>query len=92
MATMTVRTTAALDIATENSIQRLAKLWKTSPRRRWRVAPQHRLRARPSLTAGSAEVAAIEWQADTENLLPPNEVEEFPAHYLDDVRVRLLPQ
>jgi predicted transcriptional regulator len=30
MATMTVRTTFALDVATENSIQRLAKLWKTS--------------------------------------------------------------
>jgi hypothetical protein len=30
MATMTVRTTFALDVATENSIQRLAKLWNTS--------------------------------------------------------------
>jgi hypothetical protein len=27
---MTVRTTAALDVATENSIQRLAKLWNIS--------------------------------------------------------------
>lgn len=30
MATMTVRTTFALDVATEHSIQRLAKLWNTS--------------------------------------------------------------
>jgi hypothetical protein len=47
--------------------------------------------ARPS------PLEALKWLQSNGKLTPktsspPNEVEEFPAHYLDDVRVRLLPQ
>lgn len=57
---MTVRTTFALDVATESSIQRLAKLWKASKAEVVRRSVAEAERAAVSQTK-MAPLEALEW-------------------------------
>ena len=57
---MTVRTTFALDVATESSIQRLSKLWKTSKAEVVRRSVAEAERAEASQRK-MAPLEALEW-------------------------------
>ncbi|MFZ4765017.1 MAG: hypothetical protein ACOYMN_08680 [Roseimicrobium sp.] len=57
---MTVRTTFALDVATETSIQRLAKLWKTSKAEVVRRSVAEAERAASSQSRPSP-IEALQW-------------------------------
>ena len=69
MATMTVRTTFALDVATESAIQRLAKLWKTSKAEvvRRSVAEVERLAVNQS---APSPIDALDWLQANGTLTP----------------------